>query len=417
MASFLVLLQLMIAALASAASVSTTISVPNILTPHRELSPPFRVTPRNLGFSVATISNWGYLHDYSINSSYTITRRLPPTLCSILNRTFWFSGPEQIQDAQKRTVASSSSSVAMALNFSHPSWIRELSPRPDIDWPVIPVTPAEQFVSVTYQQTYLFQPTAHCSLINDTSAVQFWTAWSQNSVPVGGYNCFHGFGSSLIIYTFDPATHKLSISRPAPVTQKSAIQYPYGSFSTLTVQGMTYLYGWDVFYPPTDDEGNDNGSGGNHRDIHVAVAPTSTIADKSTWKYYDNSTGTFSSTEPLPIYRRRSAAIITLNDFSSEFENTFTSASIFYSEYHDAYLLVYAPIYPPGVYVRFAPTPLGPWSSAGTKIMDAKQFGYSVVRYALASPIFFQTDGNGGQSLLLTLSGDYETQAFKLNFA
>ncbi|KAK9350714.1 hypothetical protein V1523DRAFT_418966 [Lipomyces doorenjongii] len=414
MTSFLVLVQLTVAAFASATS--TTFSVPNILTPHSEFSPPFMVTPRNLGFSVASVSNWGYLHDYSINSSYTLTSGFQgfPTLCSIQNRTFWFAGPVQIQDAQNRTLASTSSSVAMALTFSHPSWIRELSPRPDSSWPVIPITPAEQLVSITYNQTYQFDATAHCSLINDTSAVQFWDAWSYNS---GKYNCFHIGGSFLVIYTLDPATNKLTISRPAPVYQKESIQYPYGSFSTLTVQGMTYLYAWDVYVPPSDDMGGDSGTGGNHRDIHVAVAPTSTIADKSTWKYYDNSTGTFSSTEPLPTTRRSSAAIIILDEFSTEFENTFLSASIFYSEYHDAYLLVYAPIYPPGIYVRFAPTPLGPWSSPGTKIMDPTQFGYSVVRYALASPIFFQTDGNGGQSLLLTLSGDYKTQAFKLNFS
>ncbi|KAK9372465.1 uncharacterized protein V1513DRAFT_238861 [Lipomyces chichibuensis] len=414
MASLLVLLQLAVAAFVSATS--TTFSVPNILTPHNEFSPPFRVTPRNLGFSVASVSNEGYLHDDSINSSYTLTSGFQgyPTFCSIQDRSFWFAGPVQIQDAQQQTVASTSSSVAMALDFSHPSSIRELSPRPESSWPVIPLTPAEQFVSATYNQTYQFDATAHCSLINDTSALQFWDAWSYNS---GLYNCFHTGGSFLVIYTLDPATNKLTVSRPAPVYQKEAIQYPYGSFSTLTVQGMTYLYAWDVYFPPSDDLGGEEDTGGNHRDIHVAVAPTSTIEDKSTWKYYDNRTGTFSSTEPLPTTRRSSAAIIILNDFSTEFANTFLSASIFYSEYHDAYLLVYAPIYPPGIYVRYAPTPLGPWSSPGTKIMDPTQFGYNVVRYALASPIFFQTDGNGGQSLLLTLSSDYQTQAFKVNFS
>ncbi|KAK9372458.1 uncharacterized protein V1513DRAFT_238829 [Lipomyces chichibuensis] len=412
MASFLVLVQLIVGTFASAASVSTTFSVPNILTPHRELSPPFRVTPRNLGFSVASVSNEDYLHDDSIDSSYTVTP-FRPTLCSIQNRTFWFAGPVQIQDAQKRTVALTSSSVAMALNFSHPSWIRELSPRPESSWPIIPLTPAEQFVSATYKKTYQFDTSAHCSLISDTSAVQFWNAWSYNA---GTYNCYSPSGSFLAIYTLDPATNKLTVSRPAPVYQKLSIQYPYGSFSTLTVQGKTYLYAWDVYYPPSDDMGGEHDPGGYHRDIHVAVAPTSTIEDKSTWKYYDNRTGTFSSTEPLPTTRRSSAAIIILNDFSTEFANTFLSASIFYSEYHDAYLLVYAPFYPPGIYVRFAPTPLGPWSSRGTKIMDPTQFGYTVVRYALASPIFFQTGGKAGQSLLLTLTGDYKTQAFKLNF-
>ncbi|KAK9481482.1 hypothetical protein V1527DRAFT_455965 [Lipomyces starkeyi] len=279
----------------------------------------------------------------------------------------------------------------MALDFSHPSWIRGLSPRPESSWPAIPLTPSEQFVSATYKKTYQFDTSAHCSLISGTSAVQFWNAWSYSA---GTYNCYSPSGSFLAIHTLDSATNKLTISRPGPVYQKLR---------------KTYLYAWDVYYPPSDDMGGEHDPGGYHRDIHVAVAPTSTIADKSTWKYYDNRTRTFSSTEPLPTTRRSSAAIIILNDVS-------TSASIFYSEYHDAYLLVYAPFYPPGIYVRFAPTPLGPWSSGGTKIMDPTQFGYTVVRYALASPIFFQTGGKAGQSLLLTLTGDYKTQAFKLNF-
>ncbi|KAJ8103604.1 hypothetical protein POJ06DRAFT_5057 [Lipomyces tetrasporus] len=412
---YLLVLILLGVAFTTATPVSTSFPVPSILTPHREVSPPYRATPRNLGFTVASASNWGPLKDFSINSSsYETLKVAPSTLCSIQNRTFWFAGQTDIQILQSRTFVGSSSSVAMALDFSHPSWIKEISTRPSASWPVIPVTPAEQAMSVAYNYKFIFHPLTHGSLINATTALQLWDISASNNDES---NYCQGYpATTLILYTLDSTTNTLTVTRPAPSYQRYR-QYPYGSFATLTVQGMTYLYALDSY-----DTGDDSNNG-YQRDVHVAAAPASSIADKSTWKYYDNATSTWSSTEPLPTNRRASAAILTVLPASSSDEpfNYFQGGSIFFSEYHNAYLLIFVLASDSRYFrVRYAPTPLGPWSGNETIILDAAGYGIGFV-YGLATPIFFQTDGSvGGKSLLLTASlsdGYSETQTFKVNFA
>ncbi|KAK9327114.1 hypothetical protein V1520DRAFT_315602 [Lipomyces starkeyi] len=400
---FITLLKL---SFATATPVSTSFPVPSILTPHFEDSPSYSVTPRKVGFKVASVTNYGNLHDNSINSSYTIARSFPPTLCSIQNRTFWFAGQTRIQDSHFKLIGSSITSVAIALTFSHPTWIRELSTRPESAWSsVIPLTPAEKAISLAYNQNTTFYPRIHSSLINDSSAIQFWDVKSLNSL------CHSNAGTTLIIYTLDSMANTLTVTRPAPVYQKYRVQYEYGSFATLTVQGTTYLYTWDTF--STGDENYD----GWHRDVHVAAAPASSIADKSTWKYYDNGTQTWSSTEPLPTQRRVTAAILTLDDIPYyDGLDFFISASIFYSKYHNAYLLVYTAIDNHLVRVRYAATPVGPWSSPGVIILDGGPYSINFAT-VLASPIISQTDGNvGGKSLLLTT--DYPgNMTVKITFA
>ncbi|KAK9310957.1 hypothetical protein V1522DRAFT_103679 [Lipomyces starkeyi] len=386
----LLLLTLVTITFAIATPVSTSFPIPSILTPHKEVSPPYSVTPRNVGFKLASVTNYGELHDNSINSSYSISRSFPPTLCSIQNRTFWFAGQTRIEDSKHTTIGWSNTSVAMALNFSHPTWIREISTRPGASWSVIPLTPAEKAISISYNRQTWLVPRIHSSLINDSSAIQFWDVESLGA-------CHSNAGTTLIIYTLDSATNTLTITRPAPVYQKYIVQYEYGSFATLTIQGTTYLYSWDTF--STGDENYD----GWHRDIHVAAAPASSIADKSTWKYYDNRTSTWSSVEPLPTKRRVSAAILTLDDIPYYAGlDFFISGTIFFSEYHNAYLLIYTSYNSLWIRVRFAPTPVGPWSSPGVKMLSGERYSNNFATI-LASPIFFETDGNvGGKSLLLT---------------
>ncbi|KAK9320026.1 hypothetical protein V1517DRAFT_18454 [Lipomyces orientalis] len=404
------ILALLILPFTAATPGSTSFTVPSILTPHFEVSPPYHVTPRNVDFTVASVSNWGTLHDYSIDSSYIIRRQGPLTLSFIQNRTFWFAGPTSIFDTVKRTGKSSSTSVAMALNLAHPSWIREVSTTPVSSWPVVPLTPAEKEIRRVYRYDFRFSTQAHSSLINDTSAIQFWDVTAYNND-----GCEETAGSTLIIYTFDKTKNTLIVTRPAPVYQTlSPLRYPYGSFATLAVGGTTYLYAWDPF--STGDEFND----GWRKDIHVASAPSSSIADKSTWKYYDGHAGTWSATEPLPTARRQSQAIFTLSD--PPFEDLFAYflvGSIFYSEYHNAYLLIYSSTVDYRyVRVRYSSTPVGPWSSPSKIIFDSANYEGVAIRNSLATATFFQTNGNlGGKSILLPVTKGDDVLTFKVNFA
>ncbi|KAK9372086.1 uncharacterized protein V1513DRAFT_453515 [Lipomyces chichibuensis] len=383
---FITLLKLVFA---TATPVSTSFPVPSILTPHFEDSPSYSVTPRNVKFKVASVTNYGNLNDNSINSSYIIKTSFPPTLCSIQNRTFWFAGQTTIQDSSHFNLISSSiTSVAIELTFSPPTSIRELSTRPEFSWSsVIPLTSTEKAISLAYNQNTTFYPRVHSSFINGSSAIQFWDVKSLSSL------CHSNAGTTMIIYTLDSMTNTLTVTRPAPVYQKYNVQYEYGSFATLTVQGTTYLYSWDTFTI----------GDGWHKDVHVAAAPASSIADKSTWKYYNKGTQTWSSTEPLPTSRRQTAAILTLDDVPDyDGPDFFVSASIFYSKYHNAYLLVYTAVDNRLVRVRYASTPVGPWSSPGIEILDGTPYSNNFAT-VLASPIISQTDGNvGGKSLLLT---------------
>ncbi|KAK9321545.1 hypothetical protein V1517DRAFT_326175 [Lipomyces orientalis] len=299
----------------------------------------------------------------------------------------------------------------MARNFSDPSEIYEISTRPGNPWSVIPLTRAENEVAKSPNWRFRLTPHTHGAVINETSAIQFW------DISACSGSCEKNAGTTLIIYTFDSDTNTLTVSRPARVYQRFLKNYPYGSFAALTVQGTTYLYSWDPY--STSDENYD----GWQRDIHVASAPASSVEDKTTWRYYNNGTGTWSSTEPLPTPRRLSAAILSLDDppLGNKLDY-FLSGSIFYSAYHDAYLLVYVSTQYLYFRVRYAPTPVGPWSQEGIIIWDPSSgFGGLDPTFGLASPVFSQTDDGslGGKSLLLNLgtspgSGDILT--FNLTF-
>ncbi|KAJ8098567.1 hypothetical protein POJ06DRAFT_257380 [Lipomyces tetrasporus] len=270
-------------------------------------------------------------------------------------------------------------------------------------------------MSVAYNYKFIFYPLTHTSLINATTAIQLWEI-SANNYDESNY-CQGYPATTLILYTLHSTTNMLTINRPAPSYQRYR-QYPYSSFATLTVQGITYLYALDP-YDIQDDSNN-----GYKRDVHVAAAPASSIADKSTWKYYDNATSTWSSTEPLPTIRRVSAVILTVlpASYSDEPANYFQGGSIFSRSIatHICSPSSSQATIATSVSGVPAPTPLGPWSGDETTILDAAGYGIGFV-YGLATPIFFQTDGSvGGKRLLLTASlsaGYSETQTFKVNFA
>ncbi|KAK9490744.1 hypothetical protein V1508DRAFT_406131 [Lipomyces doorenjongii] len=158
-------------------------------------------------------------------------------------------------------------------------------------------------------------------------AVQFFNLRKYNSIWSAS-----DLGNTTVTLEFDPDTEMLTVTRDQQVTFPPTT-YAYGSFASIVGNGVAFLYGLDTTYS-------------NKMDVHVARVSFNHISDYKKYQYYDASTKSWSFTQPLPTARRPSAAV-TSNWMP------YSTGSMFYSEYHSAYLLV----------VSYAPFPVGPWTA------------------------------------------------------
>ncbi|KAK9357297.1 hypothetical protein V1504DRAFT_465028 [Lipomyces starkeyi] len=367
---------------------STSFPVPSIITPHNDTDPLYHVSPpAHLDFKAAYVNNWGELTDWSRTPGFSTESADLATFCSLQNRGFWFFGYTSIVNGDGFTLTSFSSALSLAKDFAHPGWIVDNW----AEWPPIPRTEYENEVSDSYGTDIRVSPSTNCAVLWPSKAIQFWNMRLADCGPFAG--------TSMVVYELYSAYNELKITRPVTVTL-TPDEYQYGSFATVVVKGIVYLYALDSAQRD-----------GYHQDVHVASAPAATVEDKSTWRYWDQGKGAWSSTEPFPTARRESAAIISLPD-NTAFRD---SASIFYSAYHNSYLLVFLDGGLNRLQVKYSPTPLGPWSTDDIIIFSFPES----VEHVLVTPVPFQSGSDiAGQRVLVSSYGnnDSKTKVWKLKF-
>ncbi|KAK9371922.1 uncharacterized protein V1513DRAFT_286356 [Lipomyces chichibuensis] len=373
---------------------STSYPIPTIITPYNNTWPEYDTGDiHNSKFDVHDVLDFGILKDY--NNEYSLDRDGGGS-CSLANQTFWFFC-DTIVSQYGEFVGFLSNSVALALDYNHAGWLRDISASSTYGvFTAIPYTDGEQALAKDIFNRIAIWTYTNCVPINDTSAVHFWEVvqFIDGGDPVDQ-------GTTMAVYNLDPDKNELSITREDQYAY-SGEQYAYGLFANVVVEGIAYLYALDVTYS-------------SRQDVHLACAPVSQITDKSSWKYFDAESGEWSSTQPSPSERNASAAVISNS-------MPFSSGNIYYSEYHNQYLLIFFNNWIDNTFrVLSAPTPVGPWTTDNKVLYEAPQ-GKSYNYGAQSTPIYYQTDGGrAGKDLMLAYTyqdvGSKYPKAMKLKFA
>ncbi|KAK9364419.1 hypothetical protein V1509DRAFT_656179 [Lipomyces kononenkoae] len=280
--------------------------------------------------------------------------------CNIANRTIWFFCDTLGYD-NDTFKAMTDKSLSVAQNFSEPSLLSDATSNSlySYGWqPAIPYTQDEWPMRNSPSKRFTMWTYTNCIQTSDSQAIQFFALSKSNS-----------------IYSSTYCANMLTVTRNQQVMFPSTT-YSYGSFASMVVQGVAFLYALDGTY-----SGN--------RDVHVARVATWAITDITKYQYYDASTKTWSYTQPQPTARRQSAAV--LSNWIP-----YSTGSMFYSEYHNAYLLVYFNGWADSTFrVSYAPSPTLYALPQGPRGYD---YG------GVAHPQYYQNDGPSGKSILLHYS-------------
>ncbi|KAK9358383.1 hypothetical protein V1504DRAFT_397017 [Lipomyces starkeyi] len=376
---------------------STTYPIPSIITPYNKTSPEYYTGDlQHSDFEVHEVLDWGHLEDY--NNEYTLDRDGGGS-CSLSNRTFWWFD-DTIVSQSGSFRGFTSNSVALVLNISHAGWLRDISASSTYGiFNAIPFTEEEAEINTSIFTRYGIWTFTDCVVLSDTTAVHFWDVVQFTAGADIGPEAVHR-GTTMAMYTLDPDSNELTVTREEQYYYTTE-QYAYGAFANVVVNGIAYLYALDGKYS-------------DRQDVHLASAPVSELTDKSSWRYYDAASGTWSSTQPSPSERNASAAVISNS-------MPFSSGNIYYSEYHNQYLLVFFNNYVDNRFrVLSAPTPAGPWSTGNKVLFDTPQ-GVFYNYGAQSTPVYYQTDGDiPGKNLMLAFTypdvGWKYPRAFKLKF-
>ncbi|KAK9461922.1 uncharacterized protein V1516DRAFT_673321 [Lipomyces oligophaga] len=372
------------------------IDIPVYYTPFEFPSHHYRVYPHHTSFKVDKVGTWGKLNDYSsyVNRQDNwISKRNPVvTFCPIGNQSFWFEGFSWVPLAGpfRTTLSIGKSSL-------HPNQVydRVLRPGYTIDQSR---ELSQQGIDPFYGEAALLseeelpeqgdgdlysdptdnlQPRTFCVPIDDQTAIQFWYSYRR--------------GSFIMVYTVKDNGTTLRLFRHDDlISDVSLHEYTYGLFGAMRVNQVIYLYAVD------------DSTYGQSRDVLLARALVDSYQDKSTWTYWNNQKQTWTAIEPKATVRRdQTYAIYSLPDGDS-FAGP---SSIFYSDYHHAYLMVFvSSVSGTSTYiVEYAPTPVGPWST--NKHILYKDANYTA---GLVTPAIFSTpfiDAPSGKQLMLTPSG------------
>ncbi|KAK9323057.1 hypothetical protein V1517DRAFT_111234 [Lipomyces orientalis] len=373
---------------------STTYPIPSIITPSNKTSPEYYTGKlQNSDFEVHDVLDWGILEDY--NNAYTLDRDGGGS-CTLSNRTFWWFDDTIVSESGAFR-GFTSNSVALALNYDHASWLRDISASSTYGiFSAIPFTEEEAENSKSIFTRYGIWTYTDCVVLSDTTAVHFWDVVQFTA----GADTIDR-GTTMAMYTLDPDNNELTVTREEQFYYTPG-QYAYGSFANVVVNGIAYLYALDGIYS-------------ERQDVHLACAPVSQLTDNSSWRYYDAASGTWSSTQPSPSERNASAAVISNS-------MPFSSGNIYYSEYHNQYLLVFFNNWIDNKFrVLSAPSPVGPWTTDNRVLYDSPK-GILYNYGAQSTPVYYQTDGQiGGKNLVLAYTyqdiGRKYPRAFKLKFA
>ncbi|KAK9354257.1 hypothetical protein V1523DRAFT_156160 [Lipomyces doorenjongii] len=317
----------------------------------------------------------GRIHDP--HSPWHINRDLP-CVCPIGSQIFWFFDDTFAYKEDGTFVGAASNSVGIATDVSSPSYIKDISITLEGDVTVaIPWTESEAEIQYDITARYAFWAYGPCIPIDEKHS---WHIW--NVVKFYGLGKYVSLGYTLAEYEYDDANGSLIVSRQE-FLYYSKTSYPYGAFASIYVSGTLYLYALD----PNSEK----------YDIHVASAPRATVGDKSTWKYWQSSSQSWTSNEPDGTVRdEANAAIVGKLPFST--------GSVFWSDYHNAYLLVFFSNFADSTFWALtSPTPVGPWGRTPIEIVKTKDGSNGYNYGGQATPVYYSGDeGNLGKQLVLS---------------
>ncbi|KAK9462065.1 uncharacterized protein V1516DRAFT_685092 [Lipomyces oligophaga] len=346
-------------------------------TPLTKVDHHYIVGPIRTSFEVDTVGTWGefkHTHGGESIASY----RPPVAFCPIGNHSFYFYGySEGTNDSYY-----AGTGFAVAVSSLHPQQTVDIHMREDLPWGLMPKSTEDD--SVGYLYAYLFVPRSPCVSINDTTSVQFWDAFTDTVTH----------GSLMTVYTLEDEGKTLRVDRPQHLyADMDENEYEYGLFASMVVHEVIYLYALDV------------SNYGNSRQILVARSHIDTVTDKSTWTYWTGSKWT--AVEPKATAAAPSASVIYELPDDQTFYMSFSiynpGASIFYSEYHHAYLMIFVSSADTSSYIiEYAPTPIGPWTTNRKVLYTDNTYD---VTSSIVSPAFFSSpliNATPGKELLLT---------------
>ncbi|KAK9323701.1 hypothetical protein V1517DRAFT_89192 [Lipomyces orientalis] len=321
----------------------------------------------------------GGIHDP--HSPWHVHRDLP-CICPIGHRMFWFFDDTFAYKADGAFVGAASNSLAVANDVDNPSNITDISVAHNGDVTVaIPWTDSEAEIQYDIEARYAFWAYGPCVPIGPHHSWHFWAI-----VKFYGFQKYRHIGHTLAQYEYDEEKDQLSISRHSTVYYGEN-SYPYGAFASISVSGTIYLYAID----PNSDQ----------YDIHVAAAPQETVDDKDTWKYWDGSSKSWSKHAPNGSVRNKKAACIVG-------KLPFSTGNIFWSDYHNAYLLVFFSYFADSTFWAItAPTPVGPWDFTPIEIVKTKPGSNGYNYGGQATPAYY-SGGNGQLGQKLVLSYTYQ---------
>ncbi|KAJ8103602.1 hypothetical protein POJ06DRAFT_217096 [Lipomyces tetrasporus] len=360
---------------------SQSFAIPSMLTPYVPTNPPQYMAPEAKPITISRVWDWLRMSDWA--SEYDIYRD-GGGACSLYNRTFWvFCDTSAYSKTTGELVGFSSNSMTLAMNFSHPKDLKDFTMTPSTGWkPAIPFTDEEASCSTDPSQRYALWTYTNCVQLTQTRAMHFFKVEKFSSSD--GQSATE-YGNTMAIYTMDPDTNVITIERPEQYWFKNTT-YGYGTFANVVVNNVAYLYGLDTTY-------SDN------FDVHLATVPVGNETNRDYYRYYDAATGEFSSVMPVPTTRRQANAVI-------QGDEPFSSGTVFWSEYHNAFLLVFFNNYVDSTFrVLSAPSPVGPWNSSSTVLYRSTPGPGGYNYGGMAVPIYYQEPRMvAGQNLLLQYS-------------
>ncbi|KAK9452494.1 hypothetical protein V1511DRAFT_513781 [Dipodascopsis uninucleata] len=386
-----------VSAAVTTSTAETSYPVPSIINQYgKTLSPSYSVgSTLHTNFKVYDTLDFGYLNDWS--NGYKLYREAGG-LCSLSGRNIWFLGKTKVLNkATGKTVSTVDSSGTISTTFQH-AWTLDFTANLTTGiFDPIPYTLAEQDANTKDSSKVSLYSHAHCVQISDTEAAHFWMKSHHVDLVSSKTD-----GNTLAYYKLDPATNKLNVRRDSSVFFPYTT-YSYGSFANVVVNGIAYLYAIDTRHL--------------NYDIHVAAVPVDKIKDIKSYTYYDASNGQWSSVQPLSDSRREKHAVVS-------YWLGFRSGSVFYSEYHNAYLMVFFSNLQDNKFrVFYSTTPVGPWK--GPTTIYSSKTGALLNDHGLATPIYYDNTYDllpSGKEILLTYThtvfGDEKyVKAIKVKFA
>ncbi|KAK9448436.1 uncharacterized protein V1518DRAFT_317844 [Limtongia smithiae] len=362
---------------------SSVFAIPTILTPYDRTSPKLSYSPVEGSFSVASVTDWGKLKDYS--STWTIYRD-GGGMCTLNNRTIWIFNDANAYTSSGVFAGAATNSMSLANTFSNASLLTDFTIGPSVGY--FPATPwwgtTESQYATSPSHRYALWTYTNCVQISATSAVHFFGLNKFSTTTSSTY-----YGNTMAIFGINESTGKINVTRPSEVFFPNTT-YPYGSFANVVVNGYAYLFGVDKTYSSS-------------LDVHLAQVYTGYITDITKYRYWNAGTKLYETTQPTPTARRQSAAII-------QSGIAFSTGSMFYSEYHNAYLLIFFSNYVDNTFrLMSSPSPLGTWNVTSATLYKTTP-GVAYNYGGLAHPEYFQSDSDVvGKSLMLHYS--YQSSA------